>query len=244
MLLVMRCEEPERVVPRAGRPTSNPIREGEVAYGLMRASMVEEQLRARGIADNAVLVSMERVQRHLFVPDPYRGQAYEDHPLPIGSGQTISQPYIVALMTEAVKPAKNMRALDVGTGSGYQAAILAELVREVVSLEIICDLADEARGRLAELGYSNVEVRCCDGYGGAPDKAPFDIIVVAAAPDHIPQPLLEQLAPGGRMVIPVGSINQELVLIQKGPGGKLKKTDLAPVIFVPMTGESERGKSE
>ena len=159
--------------------------------------MVEEQLKGRDITDTRVLDVMAKVPRHLFVPEEERPWAYADHPLPIGLGQTISQPYIVALMTQLALPRKAARALDVGTGSGYQAAVLAELVKEVCSIEILCPLADSARARLKGMGYGNVEVRCGDGYRGWPEKAPFDVIIVAAAPDHVPEPLVQQLAPGG-----------------------------------------------
>jgi protein-L-isoaspartate(D-aspartate) O-methyltransferase len=208
------------------------------AMAAARLTMVERQLRSRDISDERVLNAMRRVPRHRFVPSAMQNQAYDDGPLPIGHGQTISQPYIVALMTQLVRPEPGLRALDVGTGSGYQAAVLAELVQEVFSIEIVCPLADEARDRLAALGYENVTVRCGDGYQGWKEHAPFDVIVVAAAPDHIPQPLLDQLAPGGRLVIPVGDFYQELRLIEKRPDGRLQKTSVAPVRFVPMTGEA------
>lgn len=202
-------------------------------------AMVDEQLRGRDITDERVLAAMLRVPRHAFVPAHDQDAAYADGPLPIGHGQTISQPYIVALMTQLVRPAPGARALDVGTGSGYQAAILAELVHDVYSIEIVCPLADEARERLASLGYQHVTVRCGDGYQGWKEHSPFDVIIVAAAPHHVPQPLLDQLAPGGRMVIPVGNYFQELRLIEKQSDGSLRETDVAPVSFVPMTGEAQ-----
>ena len=174
-----------------------------------------------------------------FVPRSIRDHAYDDRPLPIGEGQTISQPYIVALMTEAVRPQPTFRALDVGTGSGYQAAILAELVDQVYSIEIVASLAAEATDRLAELGYENVEVRHGDGYRGWPEHAPFDVIIVAAAPKKIPQPLIDQLAPGGRLVIPVGESIQELVVVEKQSDGKIKRSRITGVRFVPMTGEAQ-----
>jgi len=187
-----------------------------------------------------VLKAMESVPRHRFVAPEYEDTAYADHPLPIGHGQTISQPYIVALMTQLARPRPQSRALDVGTGSGYQAAILAELCKEVYSIEIVKPLAEEARKRLANLGYTKVTVRHGDGYRGWPEKAPFDLIVVAAAPDEVPQPLIEQLAPGGRLVIPLGGFFQELVLVEKQSDGTVRRKNMGGVRFVPMTGEAER----
>ncbi len=207
-----------------------------------RQAMVDEQLASRDIHDPRVLEAMRRVPRHRFVPKNLIPEAYADHPLPIGHGQTISQPYIVALMAQLAAPRAESRALDVGTGSGYQAAILAELCREVYSIEILEPLAREAEERLRGLGYQNVTVRVGDGYRGWPEAAPFDIIIVAAAPDHVPQPLIEQLAPGGRLVIPVGDARQELLLIEKGEDGSLRQESVAPVMFVPMTGEAARKK--
>src|SRR5690606_22859921 len=168
-----------------------------------RRDMVERQLAARDIDDRRVLQAMRTVQRHRFVPESLAPQAYLDQPLPIGHDQTISQPYIVALMTQLARPAPGARALEVGTGSGYQAAVLAELGAEVYTVEIVAPLAERAARVLAELGYDRVHVRAGDGYAGWPEHAPFDVIVVTAAPERIPQPLLEQLAPGGRLVIPV-----------------------------------------
>jgi len=213
-------------------------------YAEARRRMVERQLKARDITDPRVLKAMATVPRHLFVPESLRDEAYNDRPLPIGHDQTISQPYIVALMTQLAQPKSDSIALDVGTGSGYQAAVLAELCKEVYSIEIIKELADEAAERLKKLGYSNVHVRCGDGYRGWPEKAPFDVIIVAAAPDHIPEPLVNQPAPGGRMVIPVGRFWQELVLVEKLPDGTVRKRSTIPVSFVPMTGEALRRRSE
>jgi len=209
-------------------------------YAAARRQMVEEQLRGRDITDPKVLEAMGRVARHRFVPKDVRQHAYEDRPLPIGLGQTISQPYIVALMTQLGRPSPESRALEVGVGSGYQAAVLAELCREVYGIEILEPLAESARQRLAALGYTNVEVRCGDGYQGWPEHAPFDLILVAAAPDHVPQPLIDQLAPGGRLVIPVGNYYQELLLIEKTREGVVRRSSIAPVQFVPMTGEAEK----
>ncbi len=200
--------------------------------------MVETQIRRRGVTDQDVLAAMERVPRHEFVPEQYRDQAYEDHPLPIGYGQTISQPYIVALMTELLRLESTDRVLEVGTGSGYQAAILAEIVAEVYTVEIIEELAREAQERLKRLGYHNVHVRHGDGYYGWEEHAPYDAIIVTAAPDHIPQPLIRQLKDGASMVIPVGPRGgyQTLWQITK-EGDKIIKRDVTGVLFVPLTGE-------
>ena len=202
--------------------------------------MVEADLRGRDITDAKVLEVMGRLPRHRFVPKDLQGVAYADVPLPIGHGQTISQPYIVALMTQAVHPGPKSRALDIGTGSGYQAAVLAELCKEVYSIEILKPLADSVQERLAKMGYRNITVHAGDGYRGWPEKAPFDIIIVAAAPDHVPQPLVEQLAPGGRLAIPVGRFFQELLVIEKQKDGTIRRESIAPVRFVPMRGEAEK----
>ncbi len=208
---------------------------------LARRQMVELDLRGRDIVDERVLAVMARIPRHRFVPEALREVAYSDRALPIGHEQTISQPYIVALMTQLVRPGPQSRALDVGTGSGYQAAVLAELCKEVYSIEILEPLAEEARQRLNAMGYKNITVRCGDGYKGWPEKAPFDVIVVAAAPDHVPQPLVDQLAIGGRMVIPVGQMYyQTLLLIEKQADGSVIRRSVAPVAFVPMTGQAQQ----
>ncbi|MBN1852739.1 MAG: protein-L-isoaspartate(D-aspartate) O-methyltransferase [Pirellulales bacterium] len=214
-----------------------------VGFQQERKQMVDRQLAARDIRSERVLATMRKVPRHLFVPNEYQAMAYSDRPLPIGHDQTISQPYIVALMTQLVQPKSDDRALDVGTGSGYQAAILAELVKEVYSIEILEPLAKEAGQRLKELGYKNIQVRHGDGYRGWPDRAPFDVIIVAAAPDHIPQPLVDQLAPGGRLVIPVGNYFwQDLLVLEKDVKGKIHQRKVTPVAFVPMTGEAQQPK--
>ena len=205
--------------------------------------MISDQLVARGIKDARVLEAMGRVPRHRFVPAASRHLAYSDAPLAIGHGQTISQPYIVALMTELVEPTPKAKALDVGTGSGYQAAVLAELVQEVYSIEIVKPLADEASDRLRGLGYRNIHVRCGDGYRGWPEQAPFDVIIAAAAPDHVPPALVEQLAPGGVLVLPVGSHFQDLVVVRKAEDGTTSRREVVPVAFVPMTGEAQDGKA-
>jgi len=207
-------------------------------YKKNRLRMVDTQIVRRGVKNQSVLKAMKKVPRHLFVLKKIKNYAYEDEPLPIGHGQTISQPYIVALMTELLELTKNSNVLEIGTGSGYQAAVLAELCDSVSSVEIICELADQADSTLKELGYL-VDVKCGDGYRGWPEKAPFDGIIVTAAPDEIPQPLLDQLADGGRMVIPVGTYHQDLKLIRK-IDGEIKEMNVIPVRFVPMTGESEK----
>ncbi|MBU1784811.1 MAG: protein-L-isoaspartate(D-aspartate) O-methyltransferase [Candidatus Omnitrophica bacterium] len=202
--------------------------------------MVEEQIKRRGITDEKVLKAMSKVERHLFVSDEMKGEAYEDHPLPIGSEQTISQPYIVAYMTEAVRLMPEDRVLEIGTGSGYQSAVLAEIVKEVFSVEIIKGLADRAREGLKEMGYTNIEIKHGDGYSGWPENAPFDAIVVTAAPREIPEQLKEQLKVGGRMIIPVGDLFQQLYLITRTEHGFEEKT-LLPVRFVPMVEEKGTG---
>ena len=211
----------------------------EQKFASQRLRMVDKHLAARDIDDPRVLEVMKRVPRHKFVPPAIRDRAYQDSPLPIGHRQTISQPYIVALMTQLVEPKPEKKALDIGTGSGYQAAVLAELVKSVHSIEIVEPLAREATARLKKLGYQNVTVRHGDGYQGWKSEAPFDIIIVAAAPDHIPQPLVDQLAPNGKMVIPVGDYYQDLLVIEKRSDGSIVKKNIAPVTFVPMTGAAE-----
>lgn len=205
-----------------------------------RARMVEAQIVARGVRDPRVLAAMRKVPRHLFVDPSQRSQAYEDHPLPIPGNQTISQPYIVALMTELLDLQPNERVLEIGTGSGYQSAVLGELAGQVYTIEIVPELAELAASRLKELHYDNVVVREGDGYRGWPEHAPFDAIIVTAAPERIPQPLIEQLAPGGVMVIPVGGFFQELKVFRKSADGRVTEKDILPVRFVPMTGEVEK----
>jgi protein-L-isoaspartate(D-aspartate) O-methyltransferase len=209
----------------------------------LRARMVETQIAARGVRDPRVLAAMRKVPRHLFVDPAAAAQAYEDHPVPIGNNQTISQPYIVALMTELLELPPKGRALEIGTGSGYQSAILGEIAAEVYSIEILPELAQMAGRKLKELGYANVEVREGDGYRGWPEHAPFDGIIVTAAPEKIPEPLVEQLAVGGRMVIPVGGFFQELKVFTKEKDGRISEKDIIPVRFVPMTGEIEKEKT-
>lgn len=203
--------------------------------------MVTRQIADRGVRDLRVLAAMRKVPRHEFVPDAEKRHAYRDMPLPIGEGQTISQPYIVALMTELARPAKSHRVLEVGTGSGYQAAVLAELVEHVFTIEIEPELGKRAAEVLQKLGYDNVTVRTGDGYAGWVEHAPYDIIMITAAPDHIPQPLIEQLRPGGVMVVPVGPIaaSQELRVLQKDASGKVISKDVASVRFVPLRRRSD-----
>jgi protein-L-isoaspartate(D-aspartate) O-methyltransferase len=227
-------------LPGSGDPLTGADRqEADPELLRLRERMVESQIRSRGVADERVLAAMESVPRHRFVPPALSDAAYRDHPLPIGLGQTISQPYIVALMTEALRPQPDDRILEIGTGSGYQAAVLSLLVAEVYSIEIVEELAATSSVLLQELGYRNVRVRHGDGYRGWPEQAPFDGIIVTAAPGHVPQPLVEQLRPGGRMVIPVGEDYQELKLIQKTESGT-RESVLIPVRFVPMTGEAQQ----
>lgn len=208
-------------------------------YESARKAMVEGQIRNRGVKDERVLKAMLKVERHRFVPESQTPYAYEDRPLDIGERQTISQPYIVALMTEKLGPRPNHKVLEIGTGSGYQAAVLAELVKHVYTIEIVEALAKRAKETLSKTGYANVTVKAGDGYQGWKEHAPFDTIIVTCAPDHIPQPLVDQLKEGGRMIIPVGDYAQELVLLTK-KSGKVVKTDIIPVLFVPMTGEAAK----
>ena len=210
---------------------------------VQRRLMVERQIQARGIRDARVLDVMRRVPRHEFVPIQVRAQAYDDHPLPIGEEQTISQPYIVAYMTEELRVGKKSKVLEIGTGSGYQAAVLAELCDEVYTIEIVPPLAERARATLQRLGYRNVHVRAGDGYKGWPEAAPFDRIIVTAAPDHIPQPLIDQLAVGGRMVIPVGETFQQMTIVTKTASGVTEQRTI-DVVFVPMTGEAQKQKKQ
>ena len=204
-------------------------------YAALRKEMVNKQIIANGIRNPLTIKAMLKVPRHLFVPQKYAGRAYEDSPLPIGHNQTISQPFIVAYMTELSRPSKNKKVLEIGTGSGYQAGVLAEIVDTVYTIEISPELATEASSRLEKLGYRNVVVKTGDGYNGWNEHAPFDVIMVTAANDHIPQPLLDQLAENGRLIMPVGppSSAQHIVLAVK-KNGKIERTQLAMVRFVPL----------
>ena len=201
-----------------------------------RHQMVRDQITAQGIEDPETLLAMRAVPRHEFVPEEHSDRAYGDHPLPIGLGQTISQPYIVAFMTEILGPEPGMKVLEVGTGSGYQAAVLAETGADVYTIEIFEELASSARERLRRLGYEDVRVRHGDGFNGWPEHAPFDAIIVTAAAGHIPPPLVEQLRPGGTMVIPVGSVHgvQHLIEVEKTEDGSTRTETLLPVRFVPL----------
>ena len=208
----------------------------EISRQAERDRMVKDQIVARGTRNPAVLRAMLRVPRHEFIPDPQSSLAYEDQPLPIGYGQTISQPAVVAFMTEALNLSSTEKVLEVGTGSGYQAAVLAGIVAKVFTIEIIEPLAGRARETLSRLGYRNVQVRAGDGSDGWPEEAPFDAIIVTAASDPLPQPLLDQLTMGGRLIAPVGKAgHQTLVLVRRTHGG-YERTELLPVLFVPLTG--------
>jgi protein-L-isoaspartate(D-aspartate) O-methyltransferase len=221
--------------PRSASPTVPSIADPFVAE---RQRMVTVQLEGRDITDPEVLQAMHKVPRHEFVPEEQVRYAYDDHPLPIGEGQTISQPYIVALMTQVLKLKSGDRVLEIGTGSGYQAAVLAELTDEVYTIEIIETLGEQAAARLRELGYSQIHARIGDGYYGWEDYAPYDAIIVTCAPDHIPRPLVAQLQVKGRMVIPVGppGAYQSLWLLEKQADGGVQRRNLGGVAFVPMTG--------
>ena len=231
---VVGCRPGERSVPESMDETvaRDDDRSSE------RERMVEDQLAARGVGDARVLGAMRRVPRHRFVPESEAALAYADRPLPIGFDQTISQPYVVGFMTDALELDGEERVLEIGTGSGYQAAVLCELAREVWTIEIVPPLAERARETLEGLGYRNVHVRAGDGYLGWPEEAPFDAIMVTAAPDHVPRPLLDQLAIGGRMIVPVGDREQRLTLITRTAAGYSER-EVLPVRFVPMTGIAE-----
>ncbi len=211
----------------------------EDPFAARRARLVRDRIEREGIRDSLTLHAMRTVPRHEFVPAAYRDQAYGDHPLPIGHGQTISQPYIVAFMTEVLEPRPGMKVLEVGSGSGYQAAVLAEAGVDVFTVEIVGVLATSAEERLRRLGYDAVRIRHGDGFFGWPEEAPFDAVIVTAAAGFIPPPLIQQLRPGGRMVIPVGSVfgTQTLILVEKSGEGEVRTTSLLPVRFVPLVRE-------
>jgi protein-L-isoaspartate(D-aspartate) O-methyltransferase len=233
------CGSPEPPAPeQAARGPSASLATDPL--GAAREAMVREQIEARGVRDARVLAAMRRVPRHRFVPAWLEQRAYSDQPLEIGWGQTISQPYVVAFMTEALELSGDERVLEIGTGSGYQAALLAECAREVWSIEIVAPLALRAREALRATGYGRVHLRTGDGYVGWPEAAPFDAIIVTAAPDHVPQPLVDQLADGGRMILPVGGFRQELLLIERH-GQEISRRSVLPVRFVPMTGRAQEG---
>ena len=212
----------------------------EDPFKAKREDLVFQSIEKRGIKDKAVLSAMRTVKRHLFVPENNIGNAYADRPLGIGYGQTISQPFIVAYMTEAINPKPEHKVLEIGTGSGYQAAVLAEIVKEVYTIEIVPQLGNTATTRLKNLGYKNVNVKVSDGYHGWPENAPFDAIIVTAAAEFVPPPLIEQLKEGGKIIIPIGSpfMNQMLMLIEK-KGKKITTKSLLPVVFVPFTRKKE-----
>ncbi len=242
MVAALACNPPTyELVPSGQPPARPPSAQDETSpvdrATALRETMVRSQIEARGVRDPKVLAAMRKVPRHLFVPDMPLAAAYSDRPLPIGESQTISQPYIVAFMTEALKLKGREKVLEVGTGSGYQAAVLAEIVDKVYTIEIIEKLARRAEQVLQQCDYTNIEIRVGDGYKGWPEEAPFDAVIVTAAPDHIPQPLIDQLKPDGRLVIPVGRFNQNLLRITKTDDG-LRRENLLPVRFVPMTGQA------
>jgi protein-L-isoaspartate(D-aspartate) O-methyltransferase len=225
---------PSPAPDRLARPTTDDRKDE-------RTRMVETQIVSRQVKAPRVLAAMRNVPRHWFVPEPYTPHAYEDRPLPIGFQQTISQPYIVALMTELLNLKPGEKVLEIGTGSGYQAAVLYELTDHVFTIEIVEPIATRTIGLLKEKGYERIHVRIGDGYRGWPDAAPFDAIIVTCAPESPPQPLLDQLRPGGRMCIPVGERgDQELILLTKRADGTLERERVLPVAFVPMTGEAEK----
>ena len=226
------------VAPSCGFQDSGELASAAADYPRLRREMVATQLRSRDIWDRRVLEAMGRVPRHEFVPQAVQHLAYEDHPLPIGLGQTISQPYIVALMTQLADPKEGARALEIGTGSGYQAAVLAELVDQVYTIEIVPELARRSAALLERLGYGNVHARAGDGYLGWPEAAPFDVILVTAAAGRVPEPLQQQLAEGGRLVIPVGDPGtvQKLLLLTREEG-RIRRQNVLAVRFVPMTGK-------
>jgi protein-L-isoaspartate(D-aspartate) O-methyltransferase len=223
-LLVTSCETPDGQQQR------------EPDWASARAAMVRDQLRARDVVNARVLDAMSRVPRHLFVPETHRADAYGDFPLPIGHGQTISQPYIVGFMSQALEVQPQHRVLEIGTGSGYQAAILAELAKEVYTIEIVAPLADRARSTLEGLGYRNVRIKAGNGYLGWPEYAPYDRVMVTAAPADVPPALVEQLRVGGLMAIPVGTVDQELRILRRTDTG-LETLRTLPVRFVPMVGK-------
>lgn len=232
VLLLLGCGRQAEPLPQ--KPAAPPQTPGPDS----QKAMVETQLRARGISDSRVLDAMARVPRQAFVPPHLADRAYDDGPLPIGEGQTISQPYVVAYMTEVLEPRETDRVLEIGTGSGYQTAILAELVREVYSIEILPALAAQAAKVLTELSYTNVRTRVGDGYAGWPEAAPFDKIIVTAAPPELPQALVDQLRVGGIMVVPVGRFDQTMTVVRKTPAGVVTRETIA-VRFVPMIRKHE-----
>ncbi len=235
-LLVLSACGDAPALPQAPPSPSPEEKEGHDEYRERRLAMVREQIEARGVRDARVLEAMRMVPRHEFVLSQYLHGAYADHPLPIGEGQTISQPYIVAFMSELLDLDETHKVLEIGTGRGYQAAVLSGLAKRVFSIEIVESLGLAARSRLRRLGYANVEVSIGDGYVGLPNEAPFDRIILTAAPEELPQALVDQLKPGGRMVAPIGPVygNQELIVVTKDAAGKVRRRSVLPVRFVPM----------
>jgi protein-L-isoaspartate(D-aspartate) O-methyltransferase len=240
LLALLRCARVGAAAAQEEGPRAD--QSAEDSWAARRAAMVDSQIRDRGVAAPGVLAAMLRVPRHLFVPEGERGSSYDDRPLPIGCGQTISQPYIVAFMTELLELRPGDRVLEVGTGSGYQAAVLAELTPWVLSMEIVAELAERARRTLDAAGYGYVRLRTGDGYYGWETEAPFDAIIVTAAADHVPPPLVAQLKPGGRMVIPIGAPwdVQALVVLTKDADGKIESRRTMAVRFVPFTGKAQQ----
>ena len=222
-------------------PQKSTSAENPESYTLLREQMVKEQIANRGVKDERVLKAMRTVPRHLFVPKSYRSMSYQDRPLPIGEGQTISQPYIVAYMTEALNLKPDDRVLEIGTGSGYQAAVLAELVKEVYTIELVPILGNRASKLLDELGYANIFVKVGDGYKGWPDKAPFDAVIVTCSPEKIPKALIDQLKEGGRVILPVGSqIRAQKLIRGVKKNGRLVTQDVMSVLFVPMVEDENK----
>jgi protein-L-isoaspartate(D-aspartate) O-methyltransferase len=221
------------------KPNAAPARD----FAVERERMVKEQVVMRGVTDARVVAAMRKVPRDAFVPWPLRTLSYTDRPLPIGHDQTISQPFIVALMTDKLQLKTTDRVLEIGTGSGYQAAILAELAVEVYTIEIVEPLGKSAAATLQRLGYKNVQVKIGDGYKGWPEHAPFDAVIVTCAPEQVPRPLVEQTKEGGRIIIPVGSRSDQKLYLMEKKDGRLKQEAILPVFFVPMTGETTRPKA-
>jgi protein-L-isoaspartate(D-aspartate) O-methyltransferase len=212
----------------------------EAEYAARRERMVETQLRRRGIRDERVLTAMRETPRHLFMAERFRSMAYDDSPVPLGYGQTVSQPFIVAYMLQSLRLAGNEKVLEIGAGSGYQTVLLSHLCRRVYAVEIIAELAAQAETTIRALNRRNAKIRCRDGYLGWPEAAPFDRVIVSAAPGHVPQPLVEQIKGGGRMILPLGDLDQRLLLVHKSPARKIYRRKLVPVKFVPMTGLAEK----
>lgn len=209
-------------------------------FAARREQMVQQQIKRRGVHDERLLNVLRLIPRHLFIPDKYRPAAYEDTPIPIGFNQTISQPYIVAFMVEMLHLEGNEKVLEIGTGSGYETAVLAQLCKSVYSIEIVPELASRSAELLQTLGYGNAHIRCGDGYAGWPEQAPFDAIIVSAAPSQIPEYLVDQLSPGGRMILPLGVFDQTLLYLYKDAEGKIHREQSLSVKFVPMTGLAEK----